>query len=247
MIIFAVETSTLLGGLAILDDVSGLLAEIRLNVKSTHSERLMTETDHILKQTGLAVSDIDVFAISIGPGSFTGLRIGLSTVKGFSFATGKPIVSVPTLEALAWHFTYSGYPVCTMFDARKKEVYAALFRWVKDGFVKLIDEVSIRVDLFLENIITGNPPSPHFNKGANAGFSDDKIIFTGEGSLLYKKDIISVMGERAIFASPEKMIPSPANVAFLGMKKALNGDFSEPLSLVPVYIRRSEAEIKRDV
>lgn len=247
MIILAVETSTLLGGLAILDDATGLLAEIRLNVKSTHSERLMTETDHILKQTGLEVSDIDVFAISIGPGSFTGLRIGLSTVKGFSFATGKHIVSVPTLEALAWHFTYAGYPVCTMFDARKKEVYAALFRWEKDGFVRLMDEVSVRVDLFLEKIIAGNPTSPHFNKGTNAGFPDEKIIFTGEGSLLYKKDIISVMGERAIFASPEKMIPSPANVAFLGMKKALKGDFSEPLSLVPVYIRRSEAEIKRDV
>ena len=80
MKILAIETSTMLGGVAIADDSAGLIAEVRLNVKSTHSERLMTEIDHVLKQSFLKMSDIDVFAIAIGPGSFTGLRIGLSTV-----------------------------------------------------------------------------------------------------------------------------------------------------------------------
>ena len=112
----------------------------------------MTEIDHVLRQAGLKISDIDVFAVAIGPGSFTGLRIGLSTVKGFSYATGKPIVSVPTLEALAWNFPYCIYPVCTMLDARKKEVYTALFKWDKEGFLRLIDEMSIKVDRLLEQI-----------------------------------------------------------------------------------------------
>ena len=120
MRILAIDTSTMLGGIAIMDE-SLLIAESRLNVKSTHSERLMTEIEHCLKQSGVKISDIDVFAVATGPGSFTGLRIGLSTVKGFSYATGKPIVSVPTLEALAWNFPYSRYPVCTMLDARKKK------------------------------------------------------------------------------------------------------------------------------
>lgn len=120
MKVLAIETSTILGGIAVIDNVSGLFSEVRLNVKSTHSERLMTEIDHILKQSGIEITDIDVFAIAIGPGSFTGLRIGLSTIKGFSFATGKPIVAVPTLEALAWNLPYCPYPVCTMLDARKK-------------------------------------------------------------------------------------------------------------------------------
>ena len=231
MKILAIETSTMLGGIAIMDDLSGLIAEVRLNVKSTHSERLMTEIAHVLKQAELKVSDIDVFAIAIGPGSFTGLRIGLSTVKGFSYATGKPIVSVPTLEALAWNFPYCRHPVCTMLDARKKEVYAALFKWEDGGFIKLIDEVSIKVDRVLEDIKLS---------------SDKRVVFTGEGAILYRDKIIEVMGNKAIFASPEKIVPSPANVASIGIKKAIKGEFSEPVSLVPFYIRRSEAELKRD-
>lgn len=230
MKILAIETSTMLGGIAIADD-SGLIAEVRLNVKSTHSERLMTETDHLLKQSGLMISDIDVFAVATGPGSFTGLRIGLSTVKGFSYATGKPIISVPTLEAFAWSFPYCRYPVCAMLDARKKEVYTALFEWDGEVFVRLINEVSVKVNRISEDI-----------RLLSAG----KTVFTGEGSLIYKDEIVNIMGEDAIFASMDKMIPAPSNVATIAMKKALGGEFSEPVSLVPFYLRRSEAEIKRD-
>jgi tRNA threonylcarbamoyladenosine biosynthesis protein TsaB len=237
MKILAVETSTMLGGLAVIDDSTGLIAEIRLNVKSTHSERLMTTTDHILKHSGLKMSDIDCFAVAIGPGSFTGLRIGLSTVKGFSYAAGKPIVSVPTLEAFAWNFPYCGYPVCIMLDARKKEVYSALFRWDNSGAARLIGETSIRVDKLLDKI-------NETLKTGNGEISHNKILFAGEGALLYKSDIINTMGERAVFASYEKMAPSPANVAIIGLQKALKGEFSEPVSLVPFYMRRSEAEIK---
>ena len=229
MRILAIDTSTMLGGIAIMDDLN-LIAESRLNVKSTHSERLMTEIEHCLKQSGLKISDIDVFAVAIGPGSFTGLRIGLSTAKGFSYATGKPIVSVPTLDALALNFPYSKYPVCTMLDARKKEVYAALFKWEDDGFTKLISEASVNPEEFTHNVLL------------SADY--DKIIFAGEGAVIYKDKIIEVMGEKAVFASLEKTVPSPANVASLGIKKALRGEFSEPVSLAPVYIRRSEAEVK---
>jgi len=246
MKILAIETSTMLGGVTVMDDLSGLIAEVRLNVKSTHSERLMTEVDHVMEKAGLKISDIDVFAVAIGPGSFTGLRIGLSTVKGFSYSTGKPIVSLPTLEALAWNFPYCRHPVCTMLDARKKEIYAALFKWDKEDFLRLIGEVSIKVDILLEKIKKDNRLLPSFTKGLLGGLSDEEIIFTGEGALLYKDKIINIMGEKAIFAPPDKMVPSPANIAHLGIKKAKNGEFSEPVSLVPIYIRRSEAEIKGD-
>ena len=229
MKILAIDTSTMLGGIAIMDEIT-LIAETRLNVKSTHSERLMTEIEHCLKQSSLKISDIDVFAVAIGPGSFTGLRIGLSTVKGLSYATGKPIVSVPTLDALALNFPYSRYPVCTMLDARKKEVYAALFKWEDDNFKKLINETSVNPEEFMSNVLLRG--------------EYDKIIFAGEGAVIYKNKIIDAMGEKAVFASPEKTVPSPANVASLGMKKALRGEFSEPVSLAPVYIRRSEAEVK---
>lgn len=229
MKILAIDTSTMLGGIAIMDE-SLLIAESRLNVKSTHSERLMTEIEHCLKQSGIKISDIDVFAVATGPGSFTGLRIGLSTVKGFSYATGKQIVSVPTLEALAWNFPYSKYPVCTMLDARKKEVYAGLFKWEEENFIRLINETPAKPEEFARDALRVT--------------HDDKFIFAGEGAALYRDKIIEVMGEKAVFASLEKTVPSPANVAVLGFKKAKAGEFSEPISLIPMYIRKSEAEVK---
>lgn len=234
MKILAIETSTLLGGIAILDDASGLIAEVKLNVKSTHSERLMTEIVHAVEKASLQLKDIDAFAVSIGPGSFTGLRIGLSTVKGFSYATGKPIVAIPTLEALAWNFPFSRYPVCTVFDARKKEVYAAVFQWEGEGFRRVMDEMPVKVERLLEYM------------EREQGLSGEKIIFAGEGALLYRDTIINIMGEKALFPPADKMIPSPANVAYLGLQKAVRGEFSEPVGLVPFYVRKSEAEIKKD-
>ncbi|HYA31447.1 MAG TPA: tRNA (adenosine(37)-N6)-threonylcarbamoyltransferase complex dimerization subunit type 1 TsaB [Thermodesulfovibrionales bacterium] len=225
MKILAIETSTLLGGVAIMGEAEGLITEVRLNVRSTHSEKLMTEVDHTLKQSGLQMSDIDVFGVSIGPGSFTGLRIGLSTVKGFSYATGKPIVAVPSLEALAWNFPYSAYPVCTMFDARRKEVYAGVFRWNGSSFERMVEERSVRVADLVSTL-------------------HEEVIFAGEGALLYRDSITEIAGKNALFPQRNSMIPSPSNVACVGLKKALEADFSEPVGLVPLYLRKSEAETK---
>jgi tRNA threonylcarbamoyladenosine biosynthesis protein TsaB len=226
MRILAVETSTMFGGIAIMDESEGLLAELRLNIRSTHSERLMTGINLLLQQAGLKIQDIDVFGVATGPGSFTGLRIGLSTMKGFSYATGKPLVSVPTLEAFAWNFPYSVHPICVMLDARKKEVYAAVFRWRQTGFDRVIEETSTDPATLLKALF------------------DKPVLFAGEGALLYKDMILEMAGEKAIFAPPQGMVPSPSNVAFLVLRKAKKGEFSEPVSLVPLYIRKSEAEIK---
>lgn len=230
MKILAIETSTMLGGAAIMDDSIGLIAEVRLNVKSTHSERLMTEIENLIRQSLLDITEIDAFAVSIGPGSFTGLRIGVSTVKGLSFATNKPVVSVPTLEAFAWNFPYCKYPICLLLDARKKEVYTGVFKWIDNELIKIFPETVISITNLFENEI----------------FLNKKIVFSGEGCNLYKKEIVNRMGNNAIFASLEKMVPLPSNVASLGLKKALRNEFSNPISLVPFYIRKSEAELKVD-
>lgn len=228
MKILAIETSTMLGGAAIIDDSIGLIAEVRLNIKSTHSERLMTEIENLFRQSLLNITEIDVFAVSIGPGSFTGLRIGLSTIKGLSFAMRKPVVSVPTLEAFAWNFPFCQYPICLLLDARKKEVYAGVFKWTETELIKILPETAINIKNLIENEI----------------FLNKKILFSGEGCSLYKEEIIKRMGQNAVFASPEKMVPLPSNVAYLGLRKALKNEFTDPISLVPFYIRKSEAEIK---
>jgi tRNA threonylcarbamoyladenosine biosynthesis protein TsaB len=236
--LLALETSTLLGGAAIADESEGLIAESRLSIRTTFSERLMTEVDHMMKQAGVSLENIDVFAVSIGPGSFTGLRIGLSTVKGFAFATGKPVVSVPSLEAFAWNFPYCRYPVCTLLDARKKELYAAVFVWKDKGFIRIIEEVTLSINNLVENLTS-------LQKREECGLPDQKILFAGEGAALYRDQIIDSLGKRAVFAPPEKMVPSPATVALLGIKKASMGEFSDPINLIPLYIRKSEAEIKK--
>ena len=111
-------------------------------IDTSHSITFFESIDLALKEINIELKDINLIGVGIGPGSFTGLRIGLSTTKGFSFATGKPIVAVSTLEALAWNLPYCPYPVCTLLDARKKEVYAALFRWEEQNFTRLMDEAS---------------------------------------------------------------------------------------------------------
>jgi tRNA threonylcarbamoyladenosine biosynthesis protein TsaB len=225
MKVLSIETSTMLGGVAVVDEKHGLVAEIRLNVKTTHSERLMSAIDLILRQSDLNLDAIDVFSVATGPGSFTGLRIGLSTVKGLSFATGKPVVTVPTLEAFAMNFSYSAYPVCLMLDARKSEVYAAVFAWEKEGFRKTYEERSIRPEELLKEL-----------RGT--------VLFAGEGVSLYRSLISETMGNRAVIASREKIVPSPANVAAIGLEKALRNEYTDPSMAAPLYIRKSEAEVK---
>ncbi|RPI38134.1 MAG: tRNA (adenosine(37)-N6)-threonylcarbamoyltransferase complex dimerization subunit type 1 TsaB [Nitrospiraceae bacterium] len=225
MKILSIETSTMLGGVAIMDDKSGLIAETRLNVKTTHSERLMTAVNNTLIQSELKLEDMDAFAVAIGPGSFTGLRIGLSTVKGLAYATGKPLVTVPTLDAFAWNFPYSIYPVCLMLDARKSEVYTAVYKWEDNHFSTAIECVTIRPEALLEKL-------------------QEKVLFAGEGARLYEARIVEMMKGRAAFAMPDKMVPSPANVAMLGLEKAVRGEYTEALKAVPFYVRKSEAEVK---
>ncbi len=225
MKILALETSTMLGGVAILDETAGLIAETRLNVKTTHSERLMTAVNNTLMQSELTLDEIDVFAVAIGPGSFTGLRIGLSTVKGLSYATGKPVVTVPTLDAFAWNFPCCSYPVCLMLDARRGEVYTAVYRWDDTAFRTVMECVSARPETVLEQL-------------------SGKIFFAGEGVILYREKIISIMKDRAVFAAFDKMVPSPAAVASLGIEKAVRGEYALLSDAVPFYVRKSEAEVK---
>lgn len=225
MKVLGIDTSTMLGGIALLDEQM-LIAETRLNVKVSHSERLMSEISLCLERTGVPLQDIDLFAIAIGPGSFTGLRVGISTVKGLAYATGKRVTSVSTLEAFAWNAAFSRYPVCPLLDARKKEVYGAVYRWKQDGFEPQIPEGAYPISALVAKCT-------------------EPTLFLGEGALLYRPEILEGCGDFAIFGSPEMMAPSPSHVAQLGLRNAQNGQFLDPASIVPVYCRRSEAEVNK--
>lgn len=223
MRILGIETATKTGSVAVVTD-SGVIAEYTLNIELTHSERLMATVDRVIQDTGLVVGDLDGFAVSIGPGSFTGLRIGLSAVKGLAFVTNKPVAAVPTLKALAWNLPYAQYPICPLLDARKKEVYAAIYQNQDGSLAQAMPEATISLkDL--------------------AGKITDKIVFTGEGANLFRNEIKSLFGERAFFAPLSALVPSAASVAELGLMMLKAGKAAEADSLTPLYIRRPEAEV----
>jgi tRNA threonylcarbamoyladenosine biosynthesis protein TsaB len=223
MLILGIETSTRTGSVAVVSD-DCVIAQYSLNIELTHSERLMKTVDRVLKDTGLAFTDLEGYAVATGPGSFTGLRIGISTVKGLAFATGKPVAAVPTLQALAWNLPFAGYPVCPLLDARKKEVYAALYK-PDDPFPLLM------------------MPETVISLGQLAAGITGTTVFTGEGSLIYRAEIEKLFSTRALFAPRAASLPSAASVAEIGLAMLSDGKKADPDLLTPIYIRRPEAEV----
>jgi tRNA threonylcarbamoyladenosine biosynthesis protein TsaB len=224
MLLLAIETSTLSGGVALIGE-EGIVAEYRLNIEITHSERLLVMIDRVLQEARVSLSKVDALAVSIGPGSFTGLRIGLATAEGLALGAAKPIVTVPTLMALASRVPFSTLPVVPLLDAKKKEVYWAAFGFEAGVCRRLIDDEVSSPEEMLRRI-----PRP--------------ALFLGEGSRLYADLIRREMGEQARFAPAALLLPSASSVAEIGLEKLKRGELSDPVSATPFYLRRSEAEIK---
>ncbi len=227
MIVLAIETATEVGSLCIYDSQRGLLAELTLGPVVRHSQALMTGVDFLLKQTGIDIMEIDFYAVSVGPGSFTGLRVGLSTAKGLAFGTGRPIVEVPTLEAMALTRVPERRFICPMLDARKKEVYGAVFRWDGRGLERLLSETVGPV----EDILKAIP---------------GECVLLGSGAQVYRERIINYLGDRADFVPSEQNCPLARSVAALGLSLAEHSERrKDPEVVVPLYIRPSEAELKK--
>lgn len=223
MLVLGIETATTTGSVALMSEMA-VIAEYTLNIETTHSERLMSTVDRVLGDAGIALKEIDGFCVSAGPGSFTGLRIGIATVKGLAFVTGKPVAAVPTLKALAWNHPFSAYPVCSLLDAKKKEVYAALYRYKNGDILQIL-------------------PATVLPLAELAATINSTTLFTGEGAILFRNEIQSLCGERAIFAPRSAMVPSAASVAEIGLAMLKAGEYTAPDILSPIYIRRPEAEV----
>src|SRR3989442_5911899 len=214
----AVETSTLAGGAALLDG-DLVVGEYVLDIRITHSERLMATIDRLLVDAGWSVRDLEGLAVSVGPGSFTGLRIGLSTVKRLALALAIPISAVPTLDAMATLLPFAALPVCPVLDARKREVYASLYRW--DG-----------ADMRREWDYLALAPADLARR------LDEPVIVLGDAA-----DQFDSPHSRP--TRPPRRGPSPAAVGFLGHSRLAVGDTIAPADLVPIYLRPSEAELNR--
>ncbi len=225
MITLAIDTATKTAGVALLRDET-ILVEYFFNLDRNHSETVLPAVQEGLALAGFGIGAVDLFALTVGPGSFTGLRIGASTVKGLALTTGMPVVGVSTLEALAFNAVDFPGLVCPMLDARKGEIYAALYRATDGGDFNVI----------LEEAAT--------TPGEILGRIDGETLFLGDGAAGHLELIRKRLGERARFASPGSQGVRASSAALLGMRKYARGERLDVVSFVPRYLRRSEAEIR---
>ncbi|WP_432822429.1 tRNA (adenosine(37)-N6)-threonylcarbamoyltransferase complex dimerization subunit type 1 TsaB [Trichloromonas sp.] len=224
-LLLVVDTATPAGSVA-LSRGTTLLGEIALNLRKTHTDRLLVIVQQLLQDAGLAVGQLDAFGVVLGPGSFTGLRVGVATVKGLALATGKPVVGVSSLATLAMQVPFSAFPVCALLDARKSEVYAGLFGWKDDRLEPLGEESVLPPSRLLESLDL-----------------DQDLVFVGDGALAYRDLIVERLGSRAHFAPWPLHMPRASSAAVLALD-GLRRQQAIPLeALTPAYIRPSEAEV----
>jgi len=223
MKLLGVESATLSGGVALLDG-DRLLGEITLNIAITHSERLMSAVDRLLADCGLAPADLDGLAVSVGPGSFTGLRVGIATVKALAMALDLPVAAVPTLDALASRLPFADAAVCPILDARKGEVYLSLYRWRDGGMSREWDYLALPPELAAARL-------------------DAPVILLGDG-IEACRPWLDRLGAEARVAPAAQRMPSAASVAGLGRAALSAGAGVGADSLAPLYLRPSEAELK---
>ncbi len=225
MKIAAMDSSGLVASVAILEDDT-LVAEYTVNYKKTHSQTLLPMLDEIVNMTQTELETVDAIAVASGPGSFTGLRIGSATAKGLGLALNKPLISVPTLEGLAYNYEGSPYLICPMMDARRQQVYTGVYRFGENGFEEIVKGSACPVEEILE-------------KCNELG---ETVIFLGDGVPVYQNMI-------------KEMIKVPYQIApaHLGRQRAgavasrakvlyEQGKVETAAEHAPEYFRKSQAE-----
>ncbi len=223
MRILAVDTATKSCSAAIVDKES-IIAEITLSIEQTHSKHLMEMIDTVLNMSGLTVSELDGFAVTRGPGSFTGLRIGISSIKGFAMASGKPVVGVSSLDSLAMQCCFSSYLVSPLLDARKGEVYSSRYRFENGHLKKEVGEQAITP---VEAVCDINEP----------------CLFVGDAVKNYQNKIKDEIGDLAHFAPHYQNTIRASTVAHISMAKFEANDTDDNSLFAPHYIRKSYAEL----
>lgn len=229
MKILAVDTACTVAAVAVTENTK-LLGEYIINHKKTHSQKLMPMIEEVLNNLELQPADIDIFAASNGPGSFTGLRIGVTTIKAIAFAANKPVVSVPTLDALAYNAAGSNSMICPIMDARNNQVYTALYRNNRTEQVKITEYMGIPI-LELIDIIKGK---------------NQKTVFVGDGIQLHRELLQIELGEMCSFLPESMSLQRGSSVAQIAYMRASRGLLENCFEMVPFYLRKSQAEREYD-
>ncbi len=214
----AIDTSTSWTGLALAED-KGLIAEISWRTEQNQSVELLPNLTNLLKRIKREIAEVKGLCVALGPGSFNGLRVGLSTAKGLAYGLRIPVVGVSTLEATAYPFFHSGFNICPLQGAGREEVAVAIFRSMRGKWIKLLEE----------QIMTPEELCKYINK---------QTIFCGEIPEDAQKFLKEKLKTRAHFPHPFMCLRRPGNVLCLGLERLLKGEKDDPATLQPLYLRR---------
>ncbi|MDB2076089.1 tRNA (adenosine(37)-N6)-threonylcarbamoyltransferase complex dimerization subunit type 1 TsaB [Clostridium paraputrificum] len=223
MIVLSIDSSSKVATVALLNDDT-LLGEYVINDKREHSVLLMPMIENLLKDCELTINDIDGFVVSKGPGSFTGLRIGMATIKGLSFGANKPYISLSSLDGLAYSLSYFNGIICPIMDALRENVYTALYKNEDGEFKNIMEPTPMELPDLLEMLKEKN----------------EEVIFTGDG-LLKHKEYIKVNFPNAKFASNHVSLTRASSIGELGLNLLKQGIKDDPNS-APVYLKKPQAE-----
>ena len=226
MILLCLDTSGPVAGVALMQDGEVRYEAMAVNA-FTHSQSILPMTEEAYQKTGLTVSQTDVFAVTVGPGSFTGVRIGVSTVKALAHAGNKPCVGVDALEAMANGARFWPGIICPIQDARAGQVYGAAF--AGGSLERLLPDAPLKLEDFL----------------SQAAALGEKLLFLGDGMPVHRQRITDMLGERAEFAPPHLGFLRPASAAALAWEK--RDQAVEYPALKPLYLRPPHAERQKNL
>lgn len=203
------------------------------NDEKTHSQKLMPMIDDMFKKTNLSLNDINLLACCLGPGSFTGIRIGIATIKAFADAKNIPTVGVTSLESLAYNENTKGF-VCPIIDCKNNNVYSSLFFYDNNTYSQIGDNIAENIntalDIFLKNL-----------KSSEMFSISNLITFVGDGSILHK-DLVQAKFSNYNIKLSDNNIQSSISLAKCAYHKYLNGLYGDSNSVSPLYLRKSQAE-----
>lgn len=224
MKILAIDTSSKICSVSILED-KNVIIEKHNDDEKTHSQKLMPLIDELFKESNLSLDDIDLLACSQGPGSFTGIRIGISTVKAFADVKNIPIIGVTSLESLAYNVNNTGL-IATLIDAKHDNVYFALYELKDNKYTTVIEPVSDSI----------------YNVISTLKNYTDSITFVGDGSEVHR-NLLSNEFANCVFASSEQSVQTSISVGKSAFDKQKAPDYKTLYTLSPIYLKKSQAEI----
>ena len=224
MKILGIDTSTMAANVAVLED-DKLICEYTINTKKTHSQKLMPMIENMLKLSDLDIKEIDAIAICVGPGSFTGLRIGMATAKAMAHVNNIPLIGVNSLEILGANMDLCNRNICSLLDAQRNQVYMNKYI-LKDDKITELEEISIKpIDELLEEISSSN----------------EDWVLVGEAVYKYKEKIEEI--SNITIPSPANNITKASTLCFVARDKMLaNDQVYNCYNINPMYIRKSQAE-----